>query len=203
MLSLRNVGLLAAVVVFGVASTSRAQSCTPPASWRAPMVFVCADSPALAADVNGNFGQVVAWLEAKVGRVGQPVALDGGVVGTFALADNAVTGPKLADGAITSAKIGNGTILTANVADGQITRAKLQAGGVAVYEANANCSGSGDATFRSQCQYATANCGNTCNGNLIPRYENCAGVCGLPPNQNCASQVCTVNNTLRGYLVTP
>jgi len=165
------------------------------------MVFVCVDSPALAADVNGNFGQVVAWLEAKVGRVGQPVALDGGVVGTFALADNAVTGPKLADGAITSAKIGNGTILTANVADGQITRAKLQAGGVPVYEINANCSNNGEITFAPTCAFGTLACGGTCSNGVAPRYRDCNGTC---TTALCAPQVCNnIPNTLRGYLVTP
>jgi hypothetical protein len=167
------------------------------------MVFVCADSPALAANINDNFGQVVQWLEAKVGRVGQPVALDGGVVGTFALADNAVTGAKLADGAITSAKIGNNTVLTANVADGQITRAKLQAGGVPVYEINGNCANSGEISLAPQCTYGPLSCGTLCNGAPVLRYRDCAGTCPASPNSLCSPQICTVNNTLRGYLVTP
>jgi len=201
MLSLRTLALLSAVVVSCVASTSRAQSCTPPASWRAPLVFVCADAPALAANVNDNFGQVVTWLEAKVGRVGQPISLANGSVATAALADGAVTTVKLADGAITSAKVGNNTILTANVADGQITRAKLQAGGVPVYEINANCSNNGEITFAPTCAFGTLACGGTCSNGVTPRYRDCNGTC---TTALCAPQVCNnVPNTLRGYLVTP
>ncbi|MBL8939212.1 MAG: hypothetical protein JNM69_31920 [Archangium sp.] len=36
----------------------------------APLVTFCADEPALASDVNGNFQQLVTWLQQKVGSVG-------------------------------------------------------------------------------------------------------------------------------------
>lgn len=39
----------------------------------APLVTFCPNAPAVASEINGNFAQLVAWLEQKVGPVGQPL----------------------------------------------------------------------------------------------------------------------------------
>ncbi|MBX7097012.1 MAG: hypothetical protein K1X89_04795 [Myxococcaceae bacterium] len=198
----RSLLLALSVVVVCVSLPAAAQTCSPPAGWRAPLVFVCPNTPALASSINGNYGQIVAWLEAKVGQVGQAVALPAGAVVTPFLADGAVATAKVADGAVTTVKVADGAIGTAKLQDGSVTKAKLTAGGVAVYATSAQCSGSGTITFSASCNYISASCGTTCNAAAIPRYEDCNGNCPSAPAL-CGAQLCAANNTLRGYLVAP
>jgi guanyl-specific ribonuclease Sa len=56
------VGSLAALPVLAQATCTQ----TLPS----PLVTLCADAPALASDVNGNFQQLVTWVQQKVGAVG-------------------------------------------------------------------------------------------------------------------------------------
>lgn len=183
---------IAAAAVCLSSGLAAAQTCPTPMGWRAPMTVMCPDEPALAGTVNANFLQVVTWLEAKVGQVGQPVALDAGVVTTTAIANGAVTNPKLATNAVN----------TTNIVDGAVTRAKLAPGPV-VYEVDSRCPESGRLTRSSTCFFVTPTCGTNCNGIAVPRYENCQGVCLANPNSLCTAQACTVNNPVAGYLVAP
>jgi len=45
-------------------------NCPPPAGWPTGLTHFCADTPAVAQDINGNLQQVVAWLVQKVGTQG-------------------------------------------------------------------------------------------------------------------------------------
>ncbi len=182
------VRLAAIAALLSFSSAAHAQTCTPPTGWRAPLIYFCADQPARASQVNGNFGQVVAWLEAKVGQVGQPLAL----------APNSVSTASLADGSVTAAKLAPAAVVTAALADGAVTAAKVKGGGVVVYSLNSSCPAAGALSLASTCQYLSAQCGN-CALNL--QYQTCTGTC--PPCQHLAPQSCTASNTLRGYLVAP
>jgi hypothetical protein len=55
----------------GFVGFARSQS-TCPRTLPAPLVTFCAGDPARAAQVNGNFQQLVDWIVAKVGAVGTP-----------------------------------------------------------------------------------------------------------------------------------
>lgn len=88
----------ALLVTVGVASrTAWAGNCA--STLPAPLVTLCADEPALATEVNGNFRQLVTWLEAKVGSV----------------ASNAITAGTINAGAIsTTGAVTVGTTLGTN-----------------------------------------------------------------------------------------
>jgi hypothetical protein len=194
---------LSLLVALSSSSFAFAQTCTPPASWRAPLTYFCADTPALASQVNDNFGQVVAWVEAKVGRVGQAFATDGGVIITQALADGAVTTPKLAPLAVDTSRLANGAVDTSKLATGAVTRDKLSGGGVAVYANHSSCADPGVITFNSTCTYFTTLCGVTCGG-FGQAYFACDGSCPntIPACSN-VPRPCQANNPIRGYLVAP
>lgn len=163
----------------------------PAAGWRTGLTLMCGGQAAVASEFNGNFVQEVAWLEAKVGRVDAGVQLDGGVIITPMLANNAVTPQKLA----------NATIGPTQVADGVINRTHLAGGGVPVYAFNSNCSTAGDATFDTTCNYQSRSCGGNCGTGGV-KYRQCDGTCPADGQfQFCVAQSCTGNNVLKGYLI--
>ncbi len=97
---------LAAVLASGFAF---AQTTTCSQTLTMPLVTLCADQPARASDVNGNFAQIVSWVNQKVGTVGSAnVAITGtlNVTGTTTL--GATTTGALTSGAQTV----NGTVTT-------------------------------------------------------------------------------------------
>jgi hypothetical protein len=61
----------AGALVVGVAALgTQAWAATCTQTLTSPLVTLCPNSPALATDVNGNFGQLVTWIQGKVGTVG-------------------------------------------------------------------------------------------------------------------------------------
>ena len=60
-----------------------------------PLFTFCANTPALAKDVNTNFRQLVAWVEAKVGTVGNGTISTTGSASVGALTATSVSAPSL------------------------------------------------------------------------------------------------------------
>lgn len=56
-----------------------------------PLVTLCADTPALAADMNGNLQQLVTWIQQKTGTVGSPNLTTTGTITGGALTAASVT----------------------------------------------------------------------------------------------------------------
>ncbi len=111
------VALTAVAVAVGSATRAWAQSCT--SSLPAPLVSLCADQPALAADLNANTLQLVTWLQQKVGTVGNAnVAVAGTLNVAGALNANSalnVTGTLTAAGAANASSGSIGTLSSTNV----------------------------------------------------------------------------------------
>ena len=179
--------MLFAAVISGalLSSEAQAQTCTAPAGWRAPLTYVCPNQPAIAQKVNDNYGQIVTWLEAKVGQVGMPLVL--------------------ANDSVTLASIAPNAVGTSELVDGSVTKAKMAAGGLALYSITDNrCAGQGSLTLASQCSFQTAACG-ICNGSFgVVGFFDCSGSCTIA-SATCltAPATCPLANTLRGYLVAP
>lgn len=186
--------LCAVLVVLVWSLPSRAQ-CTEPPTWRPPLKYFCSGEPARASEVNGNFGQLVAWLEAKVGQVDAGISLAPGSVTTSALASDAVT----------SAKIAPGTVDSTDLAPGTIGRDRLRDGGVAVYlVTNSQCGGAGSLSTSPTCTRQTTICGSGFCGTTSPVvvFATCNGGCNTftPPCQQ-SSVACPETNTYVGSLV--
>lgn len=185
------VGCLLAVGLAGWQAWAQV-TCTPTPNWRPPLVYFCDDSPARATEVNGNFRQVVAWLEAKVGDAGQPTSLP----------PQTVTSAMIADGTISSADLAGGAIVGAHLADGGVS-ARTLASPLATYVMDDHCPNAGLLTTASTCQYQGASCGTCSVGPAnIQRFRDCNDVCwncalGVPP----PPPSCTATNALVGYLV--
>jgi hypothetical protein len=182
---------LAALVC--VVSAARAQNCAAPTPWRTGLAHACVDEPARASAFNNNWWQMVQWLEAKVGTVGQPLALPAGSIVSAWFAAGAVNTAALADAAVTTAKLGNGAV----------TAAKVAGGGIPLYSLNSLCGDANAASFSATCPYLTGVCGN-CAVIGVNAYRNCSGGCPTSSGSCILTpQSCTANNTLRGYLVGP
>lgn len=110
------VGVVAAItVVVGVsfaARTAWAQACTQ--TLPSPMVTFCPDGPALATEVNGNFQQLVTWVEQKVGTVGSATLTTGAINATSLTATGAVSA--------SSASLGTATVTTLTLGGDSLTR---------------------------------------------------------------------------------
>lgn len=172
---------LAAVVLF--ASSSPAQTCPAPTPWRAGLAHACNGEPARASTFNANWWQMVQWVEAKVGQVGQPLALP--------------------NGSLQSAWFAAGAVNTAALSNGAVTAAKVKGGGVALYSLNGSCGDPNSISFSATCTYTTTVCGN-CTVIGVNAYRLCDGSCPTSSTTcNAIPQTCTHNNTLRGYLVGP
>lgn len=89
------VAIVVAVVV-SVVATRAAAAGTCAQTLPAPLSTMCADEPATATEVNGNFGQMVRWVEEKTGPIG-----DGGIVTNTLRVNGATTVGALTTGALT------------------------------------------------------------------------------------------------------
>lgn len=79
---------------FSASHTAWAQSACA-STLPSPLVTFCPDSPALASNVNGNFQQVVNWVQEKVGTVGTPnVTMTGSLTAPNITASTVVTAPR-------------------------------------------------------------------------------------------------------------
>lgn len=187
---LRWCGVL--TVLLGSAS-SFAQTCpTPPASWRPPLKFFCPNQPAKADEVNANFGQVVSWLEAKVGRV------DAGIE----LAPSSVSTPSIADDAVTSAKLAPGSVATSDLALGAVAADRVRDGGVPIYlVTNGSCPGVGLLTNSASCTRQTGVCSPVCGLNIQSVYARCDGTCDTNSPCPTSSAQCPEPNRYLGVLV--
>ena len=89
------VAIVVAVVV-SVVATRAAAAGTCGQTLPSPLSTMCPDEPATATEVNGNFGQVVRWVEEKTGPIG-----DGGIVTNTLRVNGATTVGALTSGALT------------------------------------------------------------------------------------------------------
>ena len=101
----------------------------------APLKTLCANAPAIAADVNGNTQQVVNWLTQKTGPVGSPNVA---VTGTLAVSGTlTATGATSLQGVTaTGVSAGTGTFSTANISTVSATAVNtttLNVGGAASF----------------------------------------------------------------------
>lgn len=93
-----------------------------------PLVTLCADTPAVASEVNGNFQQLVSWVQQKVGTVGNANISTAGTLSTGAISSSGAvtaTGAVTSSGAVTGASLSTAGNLTASrliVNDGVIQR---------------------------------------------------------------------------------
>lgn len=195
------------VVVAALCSShAAAQTCSAPPDWPVTTMDLkpfCADQPASAEAVNGNFASLARAILRKGGPFNEGFNPDGGVVLTRHLNDGAVTTPKLGPGAVDSTKLAPSAVQTNNLANGAVTRAKVVDGGVAIYSNNTTCGNAGQLTLDSTCLAPTTTCG-TCNLPSVPVYWSCDGRCqNQTPSCQTAPVFCPAPNTLRGYLVPP
>ncbi len=58
--------LVGTVSILG-AGVAWAQVCMPPTQWDSQLVHFCADTPAIASDINANFSRIIALLQQKTG----------------------------------------------------------------------------------------------------------------------------------------
>lgn len=66
-----GIGALVALAAVGFGSfATRAFAGTCASTLPAPLVTLCPNEPALASEMNGNFAQIVTWVQQKVGTVG-------------------------------------------------------------------------------------------------------------------------------------
>ena len=79
---------VAMVAALGWIGHARSQDAACPQLLPAPLVTLCANTPARASEVNGNFQQIVDWIEDKVGAV-----TAGGVTASSVQATTSVTTP--------------------------------------------------------------------------------------------------------------
>lgn len=110
-------GLLG-LVVFG--STLALGQATCMQTLPMPLVTMCPDDPARAADVNGNFRQLVTWVEQKLGPVGSPAVDAPGslsVATTLTVGGQANVSGALSVGALTASSATIAGSLRANSID--------------------------------------------------------------------------------------
>lgn len=114
---------LASLGALSYAGVAFAQSVTCSQTLPAPLVTMCANGPALASDVNGNFQAVYNWINQKVGTPGTNNVSIGGtatVSGVTTLQSNAsVAGNLSVTGAST---FGNNVTISGNESFGAATR---------------------------------------------------------------------------------
>lgn len=184
------VGLCAAGV-FGTVAVAQTM-CSAPGGWPSGLVYFCADAPARADDVNANFRQLVTWVEAKVGPVGQPTVIPA----------DGVTSTSILNASIVSADLAGGAVTGANLADGGVTPRTL-ASPRAAYTVDSHCESAGLLTTAATCRYGAPQCGTCSVASVpLPRYRDCNDVCftcnGMPPPP---PPTCTADNAFEGYLV--
>lgn len=87
--------VLAGAVLLGAAPALAQVACTQ--TLPAPLITFCADHPAQASQVNGNFQQLVTWVQQKVGPVGSGNITTGTVTatGNVATSTDVVAGGRL------------------------------------------------------------------------------------------------------------
>ncbi len=177
----------AGLVASGLASLpALAQVCTQ--TLPSPLATLCADTPALASDVNGNFQQLVTWVQQKVGTVGSPnVTTTGSVSGASVTSTGTVTA-----GAVTTA----GTVTANRVI---VTGANIQSSGAPVtgttdfglYNRNAGTwmrFVNANAPFRFYANNGSTGAGQDnifnveTNGSLTTTNGEAEGTALLPPN---------------------